>query len=241
VNEGGIVLGLGREIDLFFRMSNGRSLKTKGVRARIVACFWWKAVGATVAISVFFVAYFYVMYHPVFPVRVMPVLPADAWVAVLPWSVWIYFSLWVYICMPLTLMANRRALWHYFLGAFLLAVLGMTIFLIFPTAVPDLPIDWSQYPRTLSFLKSSAVTGNACPSLHVAYSVFAAFWLAVMLCRIGVARIWHLGNVVWCLAILFSTLSTKQHVLLDLIVGAPLGALAFGLNFRWVRKTEVNL
>ena len=60
---------------------------------RIGAHFWLKAIGSTLSISAFFVAYFYVMNHPVFPVRVMPILGPDRWIPVLPWTVWIYFSL----------------------------------------------------------------------------------------------------------------------------------------------------
>jgi hypothetical protein len=114
---------------------------------RIVSQLWLKCVGSVVVISVFFVAYFIVLNHPFSEACVMPLFSLDRWVPVLPWSAWVYFSLWVYICMPSSLMMRAIELGYYLMGAALLSVFGISIFYFLPTQVPDWGIDWTQYPH----------------------------------------------------------------------------------------------
>ncbi len=206
---------------------------------RYKALPWTKALGHTVVISTFFVAYFYVMAHPVFPVRQMPVLAPDRWIPLLPWTVWIYFSLWFYICLPSVLIASRRTLWHLFLGALLMAVLGFTVFILYPTQVPEWGVDWDAYPSFFSFLKSPDLSGNACPSMHVSYSVFGGLWLWALQRHLNVRRRWQWAGGLWGLAIVLSTISTRQHVFIDLVFGVLLGITVFYLNLGWMRRLKV--
>ena len=73
-------------------------------------------------------------------------------------------------------------------------------------------------------LRGVDAAGNACPSLHVATAVFAAFWLDWMAPALGFGRRLRRINVLWCMLIVFSTLATKQHVVVDALAGALLGA-----------------
>lgn len=204
---------------------------------RACALFWLKLVGSTVAISVFFVAYFYVMNYPAFTIYEMPMLGLDRWMPVLPWSAWIYFSLWVYICMPSSLMIRANELGYYLMGAAILSLVGISFFYFLPTVVPSWGIDWSQYPM-LNFLKNSDASGNACPSLHVAFSIYAAAWLSRVLATLNARRIWNVGNWVWCVLILISTMTTKQHVFIDVVCGGVLGVAVFGINNWLARKAH---
>jgi len=210
------------------------------LRTRLLGKIVWKATGCTVAITAFFVVYFYLMQNPVFPVRTMPVYSIDHAIPVMEWTTWIYFSLWVYICLPTTLMHTLPALGQFLLGAFILAVMGMSVFLFYPTAVPHWEIDWQQYD-ILAFLKTSDLSGNACPSMHVGYSVFAALWMSLMLKRFRVHVAWNVFNWFWALAIILSTLTTKQHVSIDVIWGTLFGAVAFVLNYLVMRRMQTQL
>ncbi|WP_309384966.1 phosphatase PAP2 family protein [Cerasicoccus frondis] len=202
---------------------------------------WLKLVGHTVAISSFMFVYLYVMQHPIFPVKIMPAMPPDDWTPLLPWTTWVYFSLWIYICMPSVLMASRAALWNYFLGALLMAVIGLGIFVGYPTASPTWDVDWSQYPAWIAFLKGESMSGNACPSMHVSYTVLAMLWSCAML-RTVKAQAWlHAVNFLWGLAIILSTMTTKQHVFIDVVIGALLGVMIFAVNMYCVRRTGVTL
>lgn len=210
------------------------------LRERILAHLWWKAIGHTCVISAFFVVYFLVVQHPVFPVRTMRLFGWDYWTPVIEWTVWVYFSLWIYICLPGSLILTLSGLRQYLLGALAMATVGLGVFFFYPTAVPVWSIDWSGYPL-LEFLKSADSAGNACPSLHVGYTVFAAFWMTILLRKFGSPPLWHVLNLVWGLGIILSTLTTKQHVWIDVIWGAILGLLICWSNYWWARRRSVVL
>ena len=125
----------------------------------------------------------------------------------------------------------------YLMGATLLSVFGLSFFYLLPTTVPNWGIDWSQYP-TLLFLKESDASGNACPSLHVGFAVYAGLWLRRVFQRLRIGRVWHVINVIWCLLIVLSTMTTKQHVFVDVLCGTGLGLLIFWLNDQIVRKAK---
>jgi hypothetical protein len=219
---------------------NVQFMQDREISQRMLAQPWLKLVGSTVAISAFFVVYFHVLDNPVFRVRMVPVLTLDHAIPLVASSAWIYFSLWVYICVPTGFMRTRQALGHYLMGAFSLGVVGLSLFFIFPSAVPTWDIDWSTYP-ILAFLKESDAAGNACPSLHVAFAVFSGLWLSAILRTMRVGPGWHIANGIWGLAIVISTLTTKQHVLIDVICGIALGGLIYWLNRWWSLRRRVLL
>jgi hypothetical protein len=179
------------------------------------------------------------MNHPVFSVRVMPILGPDRWIPVLPWTVWIYFSLWIYICIPFSLMGTRQTLVHYFQGALALSILGFLIFICMLTAVPEWSFEWNSYSM-LAFLKQSDASGNACPSLHVGFAVFAGFWLNRTLKDIHVSKFWNWGNSLWAGAIIISTMTTKQHVFIDVVAGSLLSLGVCASQQWWLRKQSTD-
>lgn len=183
----------------------------------------------------FFVAYFYLADHPHFPVEVMPDTAIDRLVAFEPWTLVLYASLWLYVTLPPALMGSRRELVLYGAAALTLSLAGMVVFFFWPTASPRLGIDWARYPY-YGFLKTVDQARNACPSLHVAFSVFSGFWLDRILVAIR-ARRWLRGlNVLWGLSIIYSTLSTRQHVALDVLAGAALGVVLLVAHCRVLRR-----
>ncbi|MGA9574721.1 MAG: phosphatase PAP2 family protein [Lysobacterales bacterium] len=212
----------------------------KTVLRRILSYPIEKSVGPTIAITTFFVAYFYVLNNPYFTAQLMPVLPIDHWVPVISWTAWVYFSLWVFICFPQALMGDRRVMLYYLGGAFLLSIIGLSIFFFYPTAVPVWEIDWSRYP-SLEFLKSSDRAGNACPSLHVSFAAFSGCWLVWLIRRLNLSPVWGVLSILWGLAIIVSTMTTKQHVLIDVIFGLLLGVLVFWINVSFAKKARLEI
>ena len=185
--------------------------------------YWWLKVPATTAaMALFFVGYFWLLRHPVFPVTVIPVISLDRWIAFQPWSIALYASLWVYISLVPMLLQPWRELLPYLSAATLLSLAGFVIFFFWPTAAPRPEIDWARYP-SVAFLKSVDAAGNACPSLHVAFSVVSGLWLERWLRRAHAPATPRIISAFWCLAIIYSTLATKQHVALDAAAGVALG------------------
>lgn len=193
-------------------------------RARFRLHWPLKTVGTTAAMTVFFVAYFWVLNHPAYPVTAMPPTALDAAIPFQPLALAPYASLWLYVSLAPGLLATRRALAGYAAAATALAVSGLTIFYFWPTAAPAVELDLAATPA-LAFLKQVDATGNACPSLHVAFAIFTALRLRASLAELGASRRWHAGNALWAALITYSTLATKQHVAIDAFAGAALGAL----------------
>jgi membrane-associated phospholipid phosphatase len=200
---------------------------------------WWpaKLLGITLGMTVFFIAYFRLLQHPLYPVTIMPLTAVDRLIGFWPESLPLYFSLWFYVSLVPALMIDRRELVSYGLAALGISVVGLATFLFWPTAVPPLEVDWSQHPG-FAFLKSVDATGNACPSLHVAFAVFTAVWFDRLIRQMGMGRPFRALNGLWCTGILYSTLATRQHVSLDVLAGAALGATVAGVHLYWLRTHQ---
>lgn len=201
---------------------------------RLLTHLWWiKAPGSALFIWVFFEAYFFLLRHPATTAFEMPLTWIDRALP-MQWWAWLpYLSLWVYITLPPALMPNVRQLLFYGLSVGLVCGAGLACFYYWPTIVPAL----TKPPEdSLALVQGIDAAGNACPSLHVAIAVFSAIWLHHQLCAIGISRFWRLGNWVWCLAIVYSTLATKQHVLIDMLAGIALGVAGGYLSLSAFRR-----
>lgn len=202
--------------------------------SRLLSHWPAKLWGTTLGMTAFFAAYFWVLRHPLRPVMVMPFLAIDARVTFRPKALPLYLSLWVYVSLAPALIVVRRELISYGVAAGALSVAGLTVFLLWPTAVPRSDVDWSRHP-SFAFLKSVDASGNACPSLHVAFAVFSALWFARLLRVMAAGPGWRAVNWLWCAGIVYSTMATRQHVFLDVLAGTGLGLAAGALHFRWLR------
>ena len=179
-------------------------------------------IGTTVGMTVFFVVYFWVLRNPLYPLTTMPLTAVDRLIGFRPESLPLYCSFWFYVSLAPALLIDRRELISYGVAAIGLSVIGLGIFLVWPTILPRCDIDWSQH-RSFAFLKSVDASGNACPSLHVAFSVFTAVWFERLLRQMGAGSLVRAFNWLWCLGILYSTVATRQHVSLDVLAGSALG------------------
>lgn len=188
-----------------------------------------KALCSALGMAVFFFLYFVIQNNPLFAVTTLAESWLDDLVGFQPWGLVPYLSLWLYITLVPAFLVERRQLLGFAAGAVALAAIGLGAFLLWPTAVPPPDIDWSLYPG-FEFLKTTDATGNACPSLHVAYAVFTALWFARLLPLLGAGPVVQCANLLWAGLITFSTLATKQHVAIDALFGAILGAWVGSLN-----------
>ena len=202
---------------------------------RVRVDFWLKGVGITAFIWGFFVAYFWLLRNPFFPVAVMPTTPPDDWISFAPASLGLYLTLWVYVTFPPSLIVDRAQLVRYGIAAALLCGTGLLIFLFWPSAVPaGLVSEAEQLSAGFALLKGIDAAGNAFPSLHVATAVFSAFWLDRLLRQMNAGVLVRGINVAWCCGIVYSTLATKQHVFLDALSGTILCIVAAWLSLAWI-------
>jgi len=199
--------------------SNSAAFRELGRRVR--SLLWLKSIGVPAFMTLFFWGYLYILKHAYFPVATMPLTAIDR---LIPYQVsgWLlYVSLWAYVQLPLSLIDNRRELFLYGWVATGISLIGFACFILWPTAVPAISDDVAG--SLFSGIRSIDTTGNSCPSLHVAFSVFTALWLERFLRKSMPSTTLRLLNALWCLGIVYSTLATKQHVALDACAGAVLG------------------
>jgi membrane-associated phospholipid phosphatase len=193
------------------------------VGTRVRALWLEKVIGITVAMTVFFAVYFWLLNHERHPVTTVPRIFIDRMVGFEPRAVVLYVSLWLYVTLAPALLISRRELASYGWAAVAMSVAGFGTFILWPTAVPRPDFEFSIHP-SLAYLKAVDASGNAFPSLHVAFAVFTAIWLGRLLRETGASGVLRALNWLWCLGIIYSTLAIRQHVALDALSGAVLGA-----------------
>jgi hypothetical protein len=200
------------------------------LRSRIAAQWWLKFFGITGFITIFFVGYFLLLRFPVFPVTTMPLVALDRAIGFHPSALVLYVSLWVYVSLPPTLLRERAVLMAYAKIATGVAATGLMIFFFWPTSTPAATgIEWADYPA-LAWLKGVDAAENACPSLHVAFAVLSGVWLDRIVREMGGSFFMRMMNACWCVGIVYSTLATRQHVMLDVAGGAALGLVAAAIR-----------
>lgn len=209
------------------------------VRRRLGRDWLVKMSGTMGSIAGFFVLFFWVMHNPPSAHTVMPLTVIDYWVAVSDQAMVLYSSLWLYISLAPALAKDRGELLSCARDAAIMATLGLTVFWFFPTTVPDFSVDWTQYPA-LQMLKATDVGGNAFPSLHVAFAALVAVQLKRQLSSVN-APVWvHVANMLWALGIIYSTLATRQHVLIDVLGGLLLAGVTSHVGKLLDRLTDAD-
>jgi membrane-associated phospholipid phosphatase len=191
-----------------------------------------KVIGTTVFAWLFFIGYFHLLRHPTHAVTVMPLTALDVMIPFLPQALFVYLSLWVYVGTAPGLQLTLAEIGVYTLWVGALCLTGLAFFYFWPTQVPPLMPDASGFPG-FAMLRRVDAAGNACPSMHVAVAIFTAIRVEDVLRRARSPAFLRLLNGAWFLAIAYSTLAVKQHVVLDVAAGAVLG-IAFALpSLRW--------
>ena len=186
--------------------------------------FLFKLVATTALITLFFAGYFYVQDAPSDTPTIMPLTALDRMIPFQPSALLAYLSLWVYVGTGPGLQRTNRELLRYALWMGALCITGLGLFYLWPTQLPAAVYEGAD-TQMFTLLRRVDSTGNACPSMHVAAAIFTVIRVHDVLARAHAPR-WLKGvNLVWCLLIVYSTLAVKQHVVLDAVAGALLGAL----------------
>jgi anaerobic magnesium-protoporphyrin IX monomethyl ester cyclase len=162
--------------------------------------------------------YFLLQYFPLFEATMLAPSAWDDALPFVPGTMWIYQSLYPLLVLAGLLAPTLRILNQFAKSMLLCAAAAFVVFLIFPTAVPRPVQTEGLFGIWTLFEKSS----NALPSLHAAFCVLLLLFLPQVV-KTNVLRLCY----IWILAILISTLTTKQHILVDLAAGSIPGCFAY--------------
>jgi membrane-associated phospholipid phosphatase len=174
--------------------------------------------------------YFGLQYLHLFPVTPMPRLAIDRLIPFNDNTIWIYLSMYLLLPLAAILPKHRYQLRQCVLGSSMIGLVSALVFLFFPTSIqrPSADIiNQSNWCYRLTVQMDQPV--NACPSLHASLCVFAAILCHNMLSQASKRWLWRSILWLWVLAILYSTLSTRQHVFIDIAIGAALAPIAYSL------------
>jgi len=220
-------------------MSTHFSPWATALAARMRCHLLLKVLGTTVLIGLFFIAYFHLLHYPEYAVRTVPLTPLDRIIPFEPAALFVYLTLWLYVGAGPGLQSDLRALLAYGFWIAWLCVAGLLIFFLWPTNVPPTGVDPSRHAG-FSMLRGVDASGNAFPSMHVATATFTMLRLQDVWRRVDAPALMQVLNLTWCSAIVLSTLLIKQHVVLDVISGALLGAAFAVASLRVPRVTELS-
>ena len=115
-----------------------------GLRAILLNDFWFKFLGTSAFMGLFFWAYLFLLKNPAFPVTTIPLTIVDQWVGFAPLALVPYLSLWIYCALPVHLMPTRVRLLNFGFWIGAMCLLALSIFYWLPNAVPPANIDWSS-------------------------------------------------------------------------------------------------
>ena len=152
-----------------------------------------------------------------------------------PWTIWLYVSEYVYFILIYVLCRDELNLNRYFYSFSALQIISYFFFVFWPTTYPraEFPLPDGINGAThwmFTLLRETDSPANCCPSLHVS-SVYLCSWLYL---EEGKGRYFWLFFL-WGTGIAFSTLTTKQHYVIDIILAIP---LAVGCWWFFHRKAQ---
>lgn len=162
----------------------------------------------------------------------LPMTWIDRHVPFVPNTVWIYMSEYIFFPMVYITARNIRNLNKYLYSFFVNQAVSVAIFWLWPTIYPrfqfPLPdnLDWiTHYGFTV--LRHSDAPTNCCPSLHV-----SAVYLSSFIFRDEQKEKFPLFFI-WGTLIALSTLTTKQHYLIDIVTGLGMALTWYWVFHRW--------
>ncbi|OFZ20204.1 MAG: hypothetical protein A2X94_09900 [Bdellovibrionales bacterium GWB1_55_8] len=170
----------------------------------------------------------------IFEPQLLPMSATDRMVPFVPETVWIYLSEYFFFIAVFVLckdMANANKYLYSFIA---LQTVSVFIFWIWPTTYPRelFPLNAAEMDsltyRAFSHLRVADSPANCCPSLHVSSVYLSAFiYLDDQKKKFPFFFIW--GTL-----IALSTLTTKQHYLVDVACGFTMAVLFYWIFHRYI-------
>jgi len=157
----------------------------------------------------------------------------DRAVPLIPWTIWLYVSEYIFFVAVFFNIKSMSRMNEYFYSLLSLQLVCIPIFWLWPTVFPrylfPLPNDMDSLTGfVFTALRSTDYPSNCCPSLHVSGVFISAFVLR--------DRKWLFPIfTIWATVITISTLTTKQHYVIDVA-----GGLAVALFIHFFLRTFAN-
>lgn len=161
-------------------------------------------------------------------------------IPLLPWMVTIYFGCYIFWIVNYLLASrkSRETAWRFCLADILGKIVCFLFFILLPTTMerPEV-VGNSIWDMGLRFLYRIDASDNLFPSIHCLVS-----WL----CVIGIRKDdtipgWYkILSVVIAVSVFISTLTLKQHVIVDVIAGVVLAELTYFITGKLIKEKSLR-
>jgi len=166
--------------------------------------------------------------HPPFQPIYLPLLKIDTETPLLPWTFYIYISLYLLGLSAIVLHEELEPFRSYVRMTFATLLISGSFFIFFPTQYPRPaypPESGPLLPWLMEMVSRLDAPTNCFPSMHVAMTAVATWSLRYKGPKIV------FPYVIWSLLIFCSTLTTKQHYFVDIIGGLSVMVTVAFLNW----------
>ena len=168
-----------------------------------------------------------------FEPQILPMTWLDHQIPFLPNTVWIYFSEWFFFITVYIASRDLVNLSKYFFSYVALQCVSVLIFWFWPTAYPrnlyPLPADLNAVTAWFfNSLRTVDTPANCAPSLHVS-SVYLSSFIFLDDQKKKFPLFFF-----WGTAIAVSTLTTKQHYIVDVVSGFMMAAVTYYVFHRMI-------
>ncbi len=187
-----------------------------------------------IALSVFAVIlYLHSNHVHLFEPKLLPMYWVDTAIPFLPYSVWIYISEYIFFGAVYVTCKDLVNLNKYFYSFLVLQTVSVMIFWIWPTTYPRhlFPLSDNLDPITyyvFDALRKTDTPANCCPSLHV-----SSVYLSVFIFLDDQKKKFPFFFI-WGSAIAVSTLTTKQHYLIDVVSGLGMALITYWIFHKYI-------
>lgn len=178
--------------------------------------------------------YLFTNHFQFFAARELPMTWLDTHVPFVPNTFWVYASEFLYFPAAYLLCRDVRNVNRYLYSFAALQIASNLIFVFWPTVYlrENFPLhadvnEWTRFGVTQ--MRTADTPANCCPSLHVSGVLLTGFLF------IDEQRKWLAPFMIWGVAIAISTLTTKQHYLIDVLAGFAMAALFYWIFHRRFR------
>lgn len=165
----------------------------------------------------------------------LPLTTFDRLVPFLPWTGWIYAAVYVFLVTAFVGMRDLAVATRFLYACLFAQIVAAVVFVAFPTVYPRelFPLPHGAAGSDLAlvvFWRGLDTPANCFPSLHVSTCV-----LCLAAYERGPLRRFRYVALAAAMLLVASTLTFKQHYLVDLVGGGLLGLASYRIFFRWPR------
>lgn len=157
----------------------------------------------------------------------------DNKIPLISYSIIIYFGSYIWWVLSPFLMSkyiSKKRYYQFITSAIIVHILTFVIFVLFPTYMVDRPTQIEVnniFDKLINFMLTSDKPDNLLPSMHTTVS-----WLCVVPFLTNKEKVpigIKIFQVVFAILVFISTLTTRQHYIIDVIVGIILVEIVFNI------------